>query len=215
MEEKRYRTINENSHIESIEKQTDNRFLNMYHLKFHDRADNDRDYFFCTRNKDDRLKIKTHDLTPEGICIYAVTKEESPRLVLIHEYRFPVDEYIYSLPAGLIDEGESAGEAAVREMKEETGFDFREYTGGAAFARRPFFLVPGFSDEPGSAVFGTVDDLSGASHNESGEWIEVLLADKDEVRRILSEEKVSVRAAFLMMNFLKADPEDPFGFLDL
>ncbi len=202
------------SHIESIERQTDNQYLNMYHLKFHDREGNDRDYYFATRNKNDKLKIRTHELTPEGICIYAVTHEKEPRLALVHEYRFPIDEYIYSLPCGLIDPGETAGQAAVRELKEETGFRFHEYKGGAAYMRRPFFLAPGFSDEPGSAIFGTIDDLDGRKENESSEWIDVLLADKKEVRRILQEEKTSVRAAFLMHAFLKSDPEQPFAFLE-
>ena len=185
------------SHIESIEKQTDNKYLNMYHLGFHDRAGNPRDYYFATRNRDDQIKIRTHELKPEGICIYAVTKEEHPRLALVHEYRFPIDEYIYSLPCGLIDEGETPGQAAVREMKEETGFTFHEYDKGAAYLRRPFFLAPGFSDEPGTAIL-----------------IEVLLADKKEVRRILEEEKTSVRAAFLMHAFLRSDPGQPFDFLE-
>lgn len=202
------------SHIESIEKQTDNKYLNMYHLKFHDRAGKDRDYYFATRNSDEKLKIRTHALTPEGICIYAVTTEGEPRLALVHEYRFPLDEYIYSLPCGLIDPGETAGEAAARELKEETGFTFHEYEGGAAYLRRPFFLAPGFSDEPGSAIFGTIDDLDGRKQNESSEWIDVLLADKQEVRRILTEEKTSIRAAFLMHAFLRSTAEEPFGFLE-
>ncbi len=203
------------THIEKIEKQTDNRFLNMYHLKFHDRKNADRDYYFCTRNSDEKIKIRTHELSAEGICIYAVTEEEEPRLAMVHEYRFPVDEYIYSIPAGLIDPGETAGEAAAREMLEETGYTFTEYQGGAAFMRRPFYLVPGFSDEPGAAIFGTIDASHCEPAQESSEWIEPLLADKQEVRRILEEEHVDVRTAFLMMQFLKSEPGKPFAFLDL
>ncbi|MCR4891884.1 MAG: NUDIX hydrolase [Lachnospiraceae bacterium] len=201
-------------HIRKIEKQTENRFLNMYHLEFEDRAGNDRDYYFCTRNSDDKLKIRTHSLETEGICIYAITREENPRLVLVKEYRFPIDDDVYALPAGLTDPGETAGEAAVREMREETGFRFVEYKGGEAFYRRPFFLAPGFSDEPGTAVFGFAEDLQGNPESESTEWIQPILADKAEVRRILSQEKVSVRGAFLMFQFLQMDPGNPFAFLN-
>ena len=207
------RKMSNKSHIKYVERQTDNRFLNMYHLGFEDREGNPRDYFFCTRNSEDKLKIKTHDLTPEGICIYAITTEEHPRLVVEREYRFPVDEMIYQLPAGLIDPGETPGEAAMREMREETGFEFTEYTGGEAFCRRPFFLAPGFTDEPGSAVFGRVMANVGREL-EPTEWIEVILADKAEVRRILAEEKLSLRAAFLMMQFLAMPDDDPFRFLE-
>ena len=200
--------------IRSIEKQTDNPFLNLYHLEFKDKLGKDRDYYFCTRNDDEHLKIRTHELSSEGICVYAVTEEKSPRLVMIREYRFPIDEEIYTLPAGLIDPGETAGEAAAREVKEECGFTFREYTGGASFYRRPFFLAPGFSDEPGSAIFGTVSDLDSKPENESSEWITPLLCTKDDVRRLLKEEKLSVRAAFLCFIFLSTPDDSPFGFME-
>ena len=199
--------------IKKIEKQTDNPFLNMYHLQFKDRMDADRDYFFCTRNSDDKIKVRTHELTSEGICVYAVTREKQPRLAMIREYRLPIDEDVYTLPAGLIDEGETPGEAAAREVREECGYTFREYTGGASFYRRPFFLAPGFSDEPGSAVFGTVEDLDALPQNEPTEWIEPLLCTKAEVRRLLEQEKMSVRAAFLCFLFLAMPDDDPFGFL--
>ncbi|KAJ7632312.1 NUDIX hydrolase domain-like protein [Roridomyces roridus] len=42
--------------------------------------------------------------------------------VLIEQYRPPIDKFIIEMPAGLIDEGETAEQAAVRELEEETGF---------------------------------------------------------------------------------------------
>jgi hypothetical protein len=41
-----------------------------------------------------------------------------------------------------------------------------------------------------------------------------MLADKAEVRRILAEEKLSLRAAFLMMQCLAMPDDDPFRFLE-
>ena len=48
---------------------------------------------------------------------------------------------------------------------------------------------------------------------EDGEEIEVVLADRTEIRRILKEENVSLMCAYMMMHFLYEDPEKPFGFL--
>eukprot|EP00929_Paragymnodinium_shiwhaense_P084492 TRINITY_DN45180_c0_g1_i2.p1 TRINITY_DN45180_c0_g1~~TRINITY_DN45180_c0_g1_i2.p1 ORF type:complete len:337 (-),score=34.16 TRINITY_DN45180_c0_g1_i2:133-993(-) len=49
-------------------------------------------------------------------------KGREPAVVLVLNYRPPVDTFVVELPAGLVDEGETALEAAVRELKEETGF---------------------------------------------------------------------------------------------
>lgn len=43
-------------------------------------------------------------------------------LTSIIQYRAPIDKVTIEVPAGLIDEGETVEEAAIRELKEETGY---------------------------------------------------------------------------------------------
>jgi ADP-ribose pyrophosphatase len=43
-------------------------------------------------------------------------------LLLQKQYRAPLDKITIEVPAGLIDEGETPEECAVRELREETGF---------------------------------------------------------------------------------------------
>ena len=99
------------------------------------------------------------------------------------------------------------------ELKEETGLIFEPYIGGDPAFRRPVYLGAGMTDETSTSVFGyAMGDVS-KGFQEDSERIEVILADKEEVRRILTQEEVSLRAAFLLMNFLQAK-EAPFGFLE-
>lgn len=45
-----------------------------------------------------------------------------PEVLLQKQFRPPLDKIVIEVPAGLIDAGETAEEAAVRELKEETGY---------------------------------------------------------------------------------------------
>ena len=47
------------------------------------------------------------------------------------------------------------------------------------------------------------------------ETLEVIFVDKKEARRILKEERVCLRAAYLLMQFLQMDASAPFAFLDV
>ncbi len=197
----------------NIHKLSDNKFLNLFHLDALTDSGRPFDYFFVSRRKADNIKLLTGDSAAEGVVIYPVLREDPEKIVLIRQYRYPLGDHLYELPAGLIDEGETPDAAAVREMKEETGLSFEVYAGGDGAYRRPFFMGAGFTDESCNAVFGYASGTVSRDALEDTESIQVLTADKREVRRILREEKVSIRAAYLLMNFLHADREVPFAFL--
>ncbi len=197
----------------NIHKLSDNKFLNLFHLDALTDSGRPFDYFFVSRRKADNIKLLTGDSAAEGVVIYPVLREDPEKIVLIRQYRYPLGDHLYELPAGLIDEGETPDAAAVREMKEETGLSFEVYAGGDGAYRRPFFMGAGFTDESCNAVFGYASGTVSRDALEDTESIQVLTADKREVQRILREEKVSIRAAYLLMNFLHADREAPFAFL--
>jgi ADP-ribose pyrophosphatase len=197
-----------------IHKLSDNNFLNLFKLDALTDSGREFDYFFVSRRKEqDKLKIVTKDISAEGVVIYPILRDEPEKIVMIRQYRYPLDDYLYELPAGLIDKGETPQMAAVREMKEETGLWFDVYTGGNQAFRRPFFMGAGFTDESCNAVFGYAYGNISSNNMEDTESLQVVIADKDEVKRILREEKVSIRAAYLLMNFLQSDINTPFKFL--
>lgn len=196
-----------------IHKLSDNKFLNLFRMEALTDSGRPFDYFFVSRRKAEEIKLLTGDSVAEGVVIYPILKEDPEKIVMIRQYRYPLGDYLYELPAGLIDAGETPDIAAVREMKEETGLDFEVHTGGDASYRRPFFMGAGFTDESCNAVFGYASGTISRDDLEDTESIQVLIVDKEEAGRILREEKVSLRAAYLLINFLHADKNAPFGFL--
>lgn len=202
-------------HIFGLKKQTDNKFLNMYQADAVDRSGNGFEYFFATRRKDGDLMSQTGELKADGIVIYPVLKYDASKLVLVRQYRYPVDAYIYELPAGLIDSGETPEEAAVRELCEETGLVFEPFTDYEEGLKRPFVQSQGMSDECDVTVYGYASGTPTSLGCEDTEDIEVVIADKQEIKRILCEEIVSMRAYYLLIQFLKSDSDKPFDFLNI
>lgn len=68
------------------------------------------------------------------------------------------------------------------------------------------------TDECCASVYGFATGEVSKDGLEDNEDIEVVIADRDEVRRILKEERVAIMCAYMLMHFLK-DQDDPFAFL--
>lgn len=194
-------------------KLTDNPFLNMYDLDAVKTNGERFKYYFATRRKDDDLRIDTHSTEADGISLFAVYGEKKDSVVLIKEFRYPINDYIYDVPAGLIEHGESPGLAAIREFKEETGMEFTPADFGDAAGRRSAYPTVGLTDEMIATEFGFASGMPDKSRQESSEDITTVIADRQECRRIIREERVSMRALFLIMLFLNSPEDDPLGFL--
>ena len=199
--------------IHNITKLTDNRFVNLYNVKATSVHNTPVDYFVASRAKHiENLKLKTRKNTPDGVVIYSLYGERHDKVVLIRQYRYSIDDYIYELPAGLVEPDEDFHEAAVRELHEETGLSFEPVKADGMF-EKPGFTTIGMTDESCATVFGYASGEVSQKYMEENEEIEVVLADKEEVRRILREENVAIICAYQLMHFLSE--ETPFGFLGI
>ena len=66
--------------------------------------------------------------------------DEKKRILLVRQFRLPAARSLWELPAGRLDEGEKPLQAARRELREETGYQARNWKRLAAFWPSPGYV---------------------------------------------------------------------------
>jgi len=67
--------------------------------------------------------------------------DDRGRILLVRQYRLPARQYLWELPAGRVDEGETPLQAAKRELVEETGYRAKHWKKIVEFYPSPGFLA--------------------------------------------------------------------------
>ncbi|MEO8192311.1 MAG: NUDIX hydrolase [Gemmatimonadales bacterium] len=104
---------------------------------------------------------------------------DDPRVVLIRQYRYAAGGYVYEVPAGRLDPGESPESCARRELLEETG-----YSAVRVLEMTTFFTTPGFTDER-IHLFAATELTEGQSRLESDEILEIQPTQLSEALRMI------------------------------
>lgn len=92
---------------------------------------------------------------------------DDPEVLLIRQYRYAAEGYLYEIPAGRLDPGEAPSDCAHRELKEETG-----YTAARVEHLFTMFTTPGFTDEKIHLYLAT-GLVAGESAREADEFMEL------------------------------------------
>jgi ADP-ribose pyrophosphatase len=90
-----------------------------------------------------------------------------PQVLLIRQYRYAANGYVYEVPAGRLDPGESPEACATRELREETGYSARSVR-----KLTTIYTTPGFTDEQ-IHLFVAEGLQAGASSVERDEFLEL------------------------------------------
>ncbi len=110
--------------LKKVEKETNHPFLNFYLLHYQvSGKEKEHIYFTASRKDTASLRSLTHDYShPDGVIIGIYRFNDGVlEILMTKQFREPIGTYVFSIPAGLIDKGEDAIEAAKREAKEESG----------------------------------------------------------------------------------------------
>lgn len=111
--------------LNKIKKIASGKFLNYYNLFYTNRVGHEKVYEIISRNKDLKVEDLSLKKIPQAVVIIVFNKDKT-KILLNKEFRMAVNNYVYNMPAGLIEDGETIEDTARRELKEETGLDLIE-----------------------------------------------------------------------------------------
>lgn len=138
-----------------------------------------------------------------SVCIVPI--DDRGNVVLVRQFRKPVERDLLEVPAGGIEEGEVSDEAVQRELQEEIG-----YTAGKLRYLSSFWLAPGWCTENMHAYLAT--DLTPSSlQADDDEFISVVRVPLTDAMKLISEGQVqdakSIAALLLALRVLQDDGE--------
>lgn len=127
---------------------------------------------------------------PDAVCIVPLLPDGS--VLLEREFRYPLNSWCVSLPAGLIDAGESLEEAVARELSEETGYRLRADIAPAVRPLpQPGFSSTGLTEENVQVVFAQVE-AAGEARPDSAELIEPFTVARADLRAFLDANQLPI-----------------------
>lgn len=168
--------------FQKIEKRDSGKFITRYDVTYETKGNREKVYEMISRNPNIVSYEELHGKEPDAVVI-VVTDETGEKILLNKEFRLAPGVWVYNFPAGLIDEGETPGAAAERELWEETGLELYEVEDVLGTS----YSAVGFSNEMNICVVGKARGKIRFSTSDVEE-IEAGWFTKEEIREMLKLE---------------------------
>lgn len=131
------------------------------------------------------------------VIVPILIQDGKVQLVINNEWREPMQRWVLGLPAGLVDSGESWRQAAMRELKEETGLD----TNYIFHITPSLWSSEGMTDESVKVVYLQCSGDISKEFHQDGEKIATMAITRDEADRLIDFPMGKV-VYFVMQDFI-------------
>ena len=139
----------------------------------------------------------TREVVEHSDCIAIVAIDEQDKVLLVRQFRHPVDRSLLEIPAGGIDPGEEPIDAVRRELQEEIGYFPREIDklGG-------FYATPGYGTEY-LHCFVATDLVPARLVAEDTEDIELVRISRDDIPQLIASGEIcDAKSIAALLTFL-------------
>lgn len=189
--------------VQNLETLSQTKFLSLYNANYINKGGNKKTWTIATRKSKEALEeqfFNGKEDKVDAVVILAYHKDEK-KLVAIRQFRIPLNNYVYELPAGLIDNNDDIISTVKRELKEETGLDLEEVFEDKMGQK--LYLSPGMTDESVSLVYCSCSGEVSNENLEEDEDIETVLLSREDAQKILnSNERCDIKFFMALQAFI-------------
>lgn len=191
-----------NNKIKKLTLLKETKFLSLYDAEYENRKGNVRHWTIASRKGYETLNSEYFKDKKESVdaVIIAALHEDSKKLVLIKQFRIPLNDYVYELPAGLIDENENIDTAVIRELKEETGLSLQKINHEKS--RIGVYASVGMTNESLALIYCSCTGDITSKYLEDDEDIETILVSMEDAKELLSKDiKMDIKVYMILQSF--------------
>ncbi|HMC55424.1 MAG: ADP-ribose pyrophosphatase [Gemmatimonadetes bacterium] len=144
----------------------------------------DRDRIRYPDGSEADVDIVRHSGASAVVPFLSDPEGEDPQILLLRQYRYAADGYLYEIPAGRLDPDETPADCAARELKEETGCTAKQME-----PLLTMVTTPGFTDER-IHLFMATDLTHGQAAREADEFADVVVMRLSEALELIQRGEI-------------------------
>ena len=143
-------------------------------------------------------KKTTREYIQHPGAVVVVPLLDKNTVVMLRQFRYPVNQVLYEFPAGKIDAGENPESCARRELFEETGYS----TKNLKYLSR-FYPCIGYSDEEILIYLADTITKTPGNHADEDEFLEVITLSTEEAFTLLKNGKITDSKTIIALFWLE------------
>lgn len=203
-----------NGKIKKVNALAETKFLSLYDAEYVNKNGDLKHWTIASRKSKEVLNSQYFEGKNNKIDAVVIAALHKPlnKLVMVRQFRVPVNDYIYEFPAGLIDGEESVLTAARRELMEETGLELLSICSNTKIA--PMYVSAGLTDESMALVYCLCEGEPSTKFLEENEDLEILLVSQEEAKELIKKDAKFDAKVYILLQCFAALGENLFDMFD-